>query len=726
MQHYRKHSEIGLPADRGNFSARLAGRRFVKKTPYDPKVRKPGPAPSARPAPAPDAARADGTTRFATAATTLSPRQLFDRNIECLRTIDEALAERLRALVGQMPPLEPTADGRWTARVVLDDGCSTHLHSQRDPRGEAERFIAARLAERRASRTPAAAPPIATDATTGVASPPPAEDAVYLLLGMGLGYHLTALDQQAERPLMIVFEPSLELLAAAFHVTDFAVPLLSRRLIILTDPARVAVQENTRRFHTYLMLGVCLIATPGSQRLRATEHREMASSIAEVVRLLRIQYVTLLKVNRTTFESLLKNLPLYVSQPGIGPLAGAARGYPAIVIGAGPSLAGQFEALRSLQSRAVLIAVQTVYRTLREQGITPHFVTSLDYHEISRQFFSGVEAAGTILVAEPKVASSVPRAFAGRKLLLHARMVDDLLQDAAPARAALPTGTTVAHLAFYLAEHLGCEDILLCGVDLAFSDGLYYAPGMPIERSWTPELGRFRTLEMTQWERIVRIRPILHRVKSWEGAELFTDEPMYTYLRKFEQDFAKSKARIYAAGRRGAALAGATPIDVAEFVETRAQRELPPGLFASADSATGDALRAERERTIAALKTRVVEIQRVREIAAKTLEEVRGMAALLDRPAEFNRAVQRVHALREQFQPFEHTYGLVIAVSQNAELRRIDADRRMRGDGTGETPAAARRRLERDQRFAADFLAGCDYLLQQLPPVVAALQAEAS
>ena len=66
----------------------------------------------------------------------------------------------------------------------------------------------------------------------------------------------------------------------------------------------------------------------------------------------------------------------------------------------------------------------------------------------------------------------------------------------------MPTGATVAHLAYYVAEHLGCDPIIFVGQDLGFSDGLCYTPGTSYEDVWRPELARFCTVEMKQWEQI--------------------------------------------------------------------------------------------------------------------------------------------------------------------------------------------------------------------------------
>ena len=74
---------------------------------------------------------------------------------------------------------------------------------------------------------------------------------------------------------------------------------------------------------------------------------------------------------------------------------------------AGPSLRRNLHLLGApgVRDRVVIIAVQTVLKQVLEAGIRPHFVTALDYHEISRRFYEGLteaDVAGVTLVVEPK------------------------------------------------------------------------------------------------------------------------------------------------------------------------------------------------------------------------------------------------------------------------------------------------------------------------------------
>src|SRR4051812_41943818 len=143
------------------------------------------------------------------------------------------------------------------------------------------------------------------------------------------------------------------------------------------------------------------------------------------------------------------------------------------------------------------------------------------------------------------------------------------------AKHPLRAGATVAHLAYYLAEHLGCDPIVFVGQDLGFSDGLYYSPGTSYEDVWRPELGRFCTMEMKQWEQIVRERPIMRKIPDQQGRPMYTEERLFTYLQQFERDFLRSERKIIDATEGGAAKRGTTSIKLADVIREYCQEPLP-------------------------------------------------------------------------------------------------------------------------------------------------------
>ncbi len=626
------------------------------------------------------------------------------RNLAALYALDPELAARLDALpLAAAPPLEPTRDGRLTARLNSDDGKPIYAHSRYQPLEEARTLVQSQME--------------CVDGDDARAAE--LENPCVLVAGLGLGYHVLELERRFARPLLIVAEDDLGLIEAAFCVSDLSELLRKRRLMLLTSADKSKLHARLRPIVTYLMLGLRFINLPYTPRYHARFHTEIRLLMRDFVSYSRLQMVSLLRNARITCKNVAFNLPAYVAQPGVEALLRRAAGFPAILVAAGPSLARNIDQLAGLRDRAVIIAVQTVLKTLLALGVPPHFVVSLDYHEISAQFFRGVEDSGdTVLVAEPKATWHVLDTFRGRTHVLHAGLADDLLGDAAPTRGALKAGSTVAHLAFYLAEHLGCDPIILIGQDLSFPDGLYYPPGMPIERIWQPELSRFQTVEMKQWERIVRSRASLHVVKDIHGCDIYTDDQLFTYAEQFQSDFLASSAKVIHASEGGMRLQGTEIMALREAAERFCTRPLPGDLFTSQSQPLPPEL---KKHVCAAIVERLGELKEIRQIAEQTVELLQELSRKVDRPAEFNRLVGRVDELRTRMQRNERTYRIVVQASQLAELRRLQADRAI-SDEDDETSETARRRLRRDLQYVRDFMDGCEFLQQMLPQALERLR----
>ncbi|MFQ5591807.1 MAG: 6-hydroxymethylpterin diphosphokinase MptE-like protein, partial [Phycisphaerae bacterium] len=304
--------------------------------------------------------------------------ELFLHNMRALWRRDPVLAMRVDAVNDdERLPLEPTRSGAWTARMPASDGKLTYLHSRYDPHAEAQKLAA---------------------------SVPLEDKFCFVVCGLGLGYHVSALFARLRGDAIIICtEPSLPLVATAFTCVDLAEVIASNRFILLTDTDKTRLHERLRQFNSLIMIGVQFVHHPPSMRVGQREQRAITKVLTEFVAYMRMSLATLMANSRITCKNIAMNLATYVSTPPIDILRDRFAGDPAIVISAGPSLSKNINELAGLKGRAVLCAVQTTVKPLIERGITPDFITSLDFHEMSWKFFEGVAGLeDTHLVAEPK------------------------------------------------------------------------------------------------------------------------------------------------------------------------------------------------------------------------------------------------------------------------------------------------------------------------------------
>ncbi len=191
----------------------------------------------------------------------------------------------------------------------------------------------------------------------------------------------------------------------------------------------------------------------------------------------------------TFFHNFLSNLFLWPTVSFGDALFGKFQGIPAIICGAGPSLAKNIETLKTLKEQAVIFAGGTAMNALNAAGMNPHFGVGIDPNpeQITRiimnsafevPFFyrNRMNREALNLVHSDKFFISgangykLPRYFE-KECEVEWKEVDE--------------GCNVINFSLDLARAMGCNPILFVGVDLSYSNEESYAPGIqhhPIHR----------------------------------------------------------------------------------------------------------------------------------------------------------------------------------------------------------------------------------------------------
>jgi hypothetical protein len=625
--------------------------------------------------------------------------EAWQRNIGVLRVLQPELAAALESTPAR-------ADVRF---VETDEGVLTALE------GEPGRQLASRRRPLEEARRLAEA----IDAKASAAM---------VVLGFGLGYHVRAIQERLKHSgAVIVFEPDLGLLRAVLERIDHAVWLSTGRVVIVSRTELGAITSALEGLEGMLAVGTAIVDHPPSRARLGASAGVFCRNVTEVLKATRTSVLTTLVQVEITLRNLLMNVDRYATAPGVRDLENAAKGRPAVVVSAGPSLKRNIELLSrpGVRDRVVIVAVQTVLKTLLEHGIRPHFVTALDYHEISRRFYEGLTPAdvrGVTLVAEAKANPAILDAFPGVIRCPQEKVLDQLLGGGLAGTrtgetedgevslvrdmGTLRSGATVAHLAYYLARHLGCDPVILVGQDLGFTDGQYYAAGAAIHSVWAQELSEFHTLETLEWQRIVRGRHLLHRTQDVLGRPIYTDEQMNTYRVQFERDFmadAEAGRTTIDATEGGVRKQHTRVMSLAEALETFAGERAPhvelPRPPAAMDSPLRRRAVIERVRGARNEVWQVAHFSREAERTLGRMAEARGDRALI------NRLIDEVYQVRDRVTSLREGYWLVQHLNQTGTLKRFRADRAIDLDETLGDEERQQRQIERDRmnvRWLAD------------------------
>jgi hypothetical protein len=589
-------------------------------------------------------------------------------NLAALWGEDAELAGKLEGLFDEEGyDVEASKAGEMT--IALENGAGkSYLHSRYRPVEEARKLV------------------------EGV----DVEKAVYAVHGLGLGYHVEALfDRVSDAALVVVLEPDLKLIRTALEHRDYSRLISTGRLIFITEADRGAMLMKLAGHQALVSVGFAFVTHAPSLQVQPAFHAAMQKMLSEYVAFCRTGINTLVLNGRLTCENIARNIAWYVGCPGINELRDRHKGQPAIIVSAGPSLRKNKHLLKEAVGKAVIIAVQTTLQPLLEMGIEPDYVTSLDYHDICTRFFEKLpKGLRTRLVAESKASSAIFSLYPGPISLLGNDFADPLLREMKLGKDRLRAGATVAHLAFYLAEYMGCDPVIFVGQDLGFSDGLCYAPGTSYEDVWRPELGRFCTMEMKQWEHIARERPILRKIEDWEGRGMYTEERLFSYLQQFERDFGVSRAKIIDATEGGARKRGAEVMGLGEAIGRYCGKTIEDG-GGREDGGwrmeDGGGLR----EAIACLERRKAEAGEIERVGRETLPLLEEVKGCLEEEGRANRIIGLIDGLRAKMMGLNEAYQLVTQLTQKTELERYHQDYRIAASGAKGIDLQ-RRQIERD------------------------------
>jgi len=599
----------------------------------------------------------------------MNEQTTFERNMIALQAFNADLVTRLRECPG-VPDMrfEATKQEVPTASYL-----GRQLSSRHRPLEEAERLTS---------------------------SVDLAEHAVVVVLGFGLGYHVQRLAERMKRTgLVVVFEPDLSLLRTVFETIDHSAWIKEAQLVVFTSADdRTELLQRLDGAQGIVTQGTTFVTHPASRDRLGEQVTLFSDALTELVGSMRTTMVTTLVHSSTTCRNLALNLDHYSCGDGLDALSGWASGHAAILIAAGPSLTRNLHLLEDpdIRNRAVIIAVQTMLKPLLARGIRPHFVTALDYHEISKQFYDGLTAEdvrGVTLVCEPKANRAILESFPGAVRCVGNAFLDQLLGSVARPMDQLTAGATVAHLNFYLAQYLGCDPIAFIGQDLGFTDGLYYGTGAAIHEQWGPEINRFNTVEMMEWKRIVRMKRTLHERDGHGGRSVLLDEQMETYLQQFERDFASAPQRVIDATEGGAIKAHTDMVPLRDVLErVRASSVLP-----ECPEATFELSENRRTKTRRQLREQRGRANRLAELSRTTSELIEQMIADQQDAVRMDQHFKKLDRYRAESGRLSDTMKLANSLNQLGTFNRLKADRRLELSEDLDPVTRQRRQLERDK-----------------------------
>lgn len=316
--------------------------------------------------------------------------------------------------------------------------------------------------------------------------------AIHVIFGLGLGYVLKRLYLSSKGRILIV-EPNMDILRVTLEAVDFSVELADDRVMLLdiplvqqdnlisiTSKARENLEAAFKKYYIYED-PVNLSFLPVYKTIYPDVIASLSDELAFMKGYFNNNYYTLYEASQDWLNMSLINFNYLLDSMYIDCLKDKFKNIPAIIVSAGPSLVKNIEQLKEFQDRALIFAVSSSLRKLKEgYNIIPQFATFIDSSEELLPLIDGVSDLEKInFIYQPSTYNGIYKLNTKRSLVylpnndFFSNWVAKILKI---NNQNYRNRGTVSITAFSAAQNFGCNPVIYVGQDLAYTnEGQVYA-----------------------------------------------------------------------------------------------------------------------------------------------------------------------------------------------------------------------------------------------------------
>lgn len=360
---------------------------------------------------------------------------MFEKNIQALSAKNPALAQKLMAHTVQNIDFTTTASGDYNLIYA-----GTPIHDLENPINEAK---------------------------TVFGDDDLSEESLKVVYGLGLGY-LFKRAFISSRGVIVLYEPSFDILKATLEVVDFAEELSSHRVFVFSD-----ISEIESVFYRYSFSNVSIVQLDSYQNL----FPEIFDKMYFALNRLNIEQKANVSRSFDIARSVLTNFYDLPKLPSVNVLENCFSNKAAIIVSAGPSLEKNIDLIKENRDKFLVIAIGQALKALKAAEILPDFAIAVENLPLTHQFECFSEEIDQInLVLQPSTYHELYKLPSNSTFVYYPK--DDFMSKWIMRRLGyqgLEQASTVSICGFNLALLMGANPIIMTGQDLAYSEGKIYA-----------------------------------------------------------------------------------------------------------------------------------------------------------------------------------------------------------------------------------------------------------
>ncbi len=267
-----------------------------------------------------------------------------------------------------------------------------------------------------------------------------------------------------------------------------------------------------------------------------------------------INIATLTRFQHLWLKNIFKNKEKFLTHKGIKELYNGFKGFPILIISAGPSLADYIDIIKKEQNKFIIVAVDTVFQVLIKNSIYPDFVITVDPQFINYKYFEYNKYYNSILVSEPSTFPLILDKYKGRILFFSSVFpFVKFLEEFTTFKGEIDMGGSVSTTAFDFAYRLGGNPLILVGQDLAFLHNRSHTKGAYVEKYWALRYSKYNTSLNGEYKYIHN--NLFIKIKSNNGKLVETDKRLMIFWVWFNNKLKNLKeVKVYNTSLGGAYL----------------------------------------------------------------------------------------------------------------------------------------------------------------------------
>ncbi len=274
---------------------------------------------------------------------------------------------------------------------------------------------------------------------------------------------------------LFVFESEIELFILALSTVDLSEELCSGKIYLVdVKEERVDIQLlilfDMKDIFEYLNLYEMFINNFYYKQFYESIYYESDKICEKNIEVVVRNLGSDLNIALECYAHLLQNIPTMLESIPFQRILSERKNKfkNAIVVSAGPSLAKQLPLLKIYQEKAVIFCADGALSMLEKEGITPDYITNLDFSDLTLKFFKDRENKNSLNILSCATHPNLVNFLDHKSVVLR----EDPLYQRFNLNdfGYVDTGTHVSHFSYTLALALGFKNIIIIGQDLAFDE----------------------------------------------------------------------------------------------------------------------------------------------------------------------------------------------------------------------------------------------------------------